>query len=94
MLYIDEVNTTIGVQGWGKIDGEMVCIDRFIERKFGRYGIESLIEKLLKRNPNVQYIKIYKKTPIDVPFFQWYNKWGRELEPKVMDAIFEIELNR
>ena len=94
MLKLDVVCDTIGVQGYAKTNGKMECIERIIKRKFGTYSTQKLIEEITEKNPNVQYVKIYKKTPIDVPFFQWYNKWGRELEHKVMDAIFEIELNR
>lgn len=94
MLKLDVVYDTIGVQGYGKVNGKIECIERNVKRKFGTYPIHKLIEEITKQNPKVMYVKIYKKTPIDVPFFQWYNKWGTELEPKVMDAIFEIELNR
>lgn len=94
MLKLNVVCDTIGVQGYAKTNGKMECVTTITKRKFGTYPIQNLIKEITEKNPNVQYVKIYKKTPIDVPFFQWYNKWGRELEHKVMDAIFEIELNR
>ena len=94
MLKLNVVCDTIGVQGYAKTNGKMECIERIIKRKFDTYHIQKLIEEITEKNPNVQYVKIYKKTPINVPFFQWYDKCGREIEPKVMDKIFGIDLNR
>jgi hypothetical protein len=94
MLKIGEMYDTIGVQGYARVNCKMECIITIVKRKFATYSTQNLIKEITEKNPNVQYVKIYKKTPFDVPFFQWYSKWGREIEPKVMDAIFEIELNR
>lgn len=94
MLKIGEMYDTIGVQGYAKVNGKMECITTIVKRKFATYSTQKLIEEITEKNPNVQYVKIYKKTPFDVPFFQWYNKWGREIEPKVMDIIFGIDLGR
>lgn len=85
MLRINEPHMTIGVQGWTKIDGKWKCIEKFTERKFGNYGITTLRSKLILRNPKVEFTKIYLKTPISVPFLQWYDKNGNETKHPLMD---------
>lgn len=80
MLRINEVHTTIGVQGYAKVDGKWKCIESFTERKFGNYCITTLRTKLILRNSKVQYIKIYMKNPLCVPFLQWYDRNGNETE--------------
>lgn len=85
MLQIDEVYTTIGVQGYAKVNGRWECIESFVERKFNTYNITTLRMKMILRNPKVQYIKIYKKTPIAVPFLKWYDTKGNEVKHPLMD---------
>ena len=85
MLQIDEVYTTIGVQGYAKVNGKWRCIESFTERKFGNYNITILRSRMILRNPKVQYIKIYKKNPICVPFLKWYDNKGNETEHPLMD---------
>ena len=85
MLRINEQHTTIGVQGYTKLDGKWRCIESFTERKFGNYNITVLRTKMILRNPKVQYIKIYMKNPICVPFLQWYDNKGNEVEHPLMD---------
>ena len=85
MLRINEQHTTIGVQGWIKVDGKWKCIESFTERKFGNYNITTLRARMILLNPKVQYIKIYMKNPICVPFLQWYDNKGNETEHPLMD---------
>lgn len=85
MLRINEQHTTIGVQGWIKVDGKWKCIESFTERKFGNYNITTLRARMILLNPKVQYIKIYMKNPICVPFLQWYDNKGNEVEHPLMD---------
>lgn len=85
MLRINEQHTTIGVQGWIKVDGKWKCIESFTERKFGNYNITTLRTRMILLNPKVQYIKIYMKNPICVPFLQWYDNKGNETEHPLMD---------
>lgn len=85
MLRINEQHTTIGVQGYTKVDGKWRCIESFTERKFGNYNITVLRTKMILRNPKVQYIKIYMKNPICVPFLKWYDNKGNEVEHPLMD---------
>ena len=85
MLRINEQYTTIGVQGWIKVDGKWKCIESFTERKFGNYNITTLRARMILLNPKVQYIKIYMKNPICVPFLQWYDNKGNEVEHPLMD---------
>lgn len=85
MLTINEVHTTIGVQGYAKVNGKWKCIESFTERKFGNYNITTLRGRMILRNPKVQYIKIYKKNPICVPFLKWYDIKGNETEHPLMD---------
>jgi hypothetical protein len=85
MLRINEQHTTIGVQGWTKVDGNWRCIESFTERKFGNYNITVLRARMILLNPKVQYIKIYMKNPICVPFLKWYDNKGNEVEHPLMD---------
>lgn len=94
MLKLDVVCDTIGVQGYSKVSGKMECIERIIKRKFDTYHIQRLIKDITEKNPNVQYIKIYKKTQINVPFLKWFDTNGTEIEWKVVDRIFGIDLER
>lgn len=84
MLCINEVHTTIGVQGYAKVNGRWECIESFTERKFGNYNITTLRTKMILRNRNVQFIKIYKKNPIAVPFLKWYDTKGNEVKHPLM----------
>ena len=88
------VYDTIGVQGYAKIDGKMVCIERKIYRKFDVYPIKELVKNIVTINPNVEYVKVYKNTPINVLFLRWFDTNGTEIEWKVMDMIFGIDLGR
>lgn len=85
MLRINEQHTTIGVQGWTKVDSKWRCIESFTERKFGNYNITVLRARMILLNPKVQYIKIYMKNPICVPFLKWYDNKGNEVEHPLMD---------
>ena len=84
MLCINEIYTTIGVQGYTKVNGRWECIESFTERKFGNYNITTLRTKMILRNRNVQFIKIYKKNPIAVPFLKWYDTKGNEVKHPLM----------
>lgn len=84
MLQINEVHTTIGVQGYTKVDGKWKCVESFVERKFGNYNLTTLRCRMILRNPKVQYIKIYKKNPICVPFLKWYDIKGNETSHPLM----------
>lgn len=92
MLSIIEQYCTIGVQGYTKVNGKMVCIESFTKRKFGRYPISSLLLQMKLRNPKVEYIKVYYKTPIAVPFLKWYFANGNEMSRKDRDKVWDYSL--
>ena len=93
MLSIVEQYNTIGVQGYAKVDGKMVCIESFTKRKFGRYPLSGLLLQMKLRNPKVEYIKVYYKTPIAVPFLKWYFANGKEMSRKDRDEVWNYNLS-
>lgn len=91
-LYINEVHTTIGVQGYTNESGKMVCIESFTNRKFGYYPICDLILRMKMRNPKVRFIKIYKKTPISVPSLEWYKVNGDKMSREERNEVWGYSL--
>lgn len=90
MLRLNECNSTIGVQGWIKENGQMVFLKSITKRKFSSYPIRSLIDEIKDVIPNVQYIKVYKKTMTSVPFLEWYDTKGRKLTMAERNEIWDM----
>jgi len=87
MLKVTEIGDTIGVVGFDK-NGLMIK-SRYFSKVGRQFTNKELIEIVTDNAPRIKYIKIFKKTPIDVPFLGWYRCSGRKI--KIDDLPFHWE---
>ena len=92
VLELNECGDIIGCQGYAKTMFGMIHVESIHKRKFGTYDIDEMLEETFNLHPAIQYVKVYKKTPINVSYFEWYDDMKHKVKREEMDILFGLVL--